>query len=241
MEFQDFLPAIITGLFIAPFGAYLKKRMDNLATNDDFDGALKQLKKSTKAVEQVKSQLNERFWVKQQIWETKRVAYEELIMCLNTSQRYLNELVIYLHEYTDCYVHISSVYHGLYETEEEEQNAKSYEAYIDGEQQKFREKFESKDAVESRDRLMNEMQESIRAFDSSFSVKSMYLSAHAEELSELLTQLKNRVFNTDLSQEDDENQADFYERVLEHYQHCQQLNTDLLSLTKKYAIQDLNL
>ncbi|TQF70016.1 hypothetical protein [Pseudoalteromonas luteoviolacea] len=138
-------------------------------------------------------------------------------------------------------MHISSVSDGLYETKEEEQNAKSYEAYIDGEQQKFREKFDSQDAVKSRDRLMNEMQEGIRAFDSSFSVKSMYLSAHAEELSELLTQLKNRVFNTDLSQEDDENQADFYERVLGHYQHCQQLNTDLLSLTKNYAIQDLNL
>ncbi|HDM8062537.1 hypothetical protein [Vibrio harveyi] len=241
MEFQDFLPAIITGLFIAPFGAYLKKRMNNLATNDDFDSALRQLKKSTKAVEQVKSQLNERFWVKQQIWETKRVAYEELITCLNTSQKYLNELVIYLNEYTDCYVHISTVSHGLYETEQEEQNAKSYEAYINGEQQKFREQFESQEAVESRDRMMTDMQVSIKAFDNSFSLKSMYLSAHAEELSELLTQLKSRVFTADLSQEDDENQADFYERVLGHYQHCQQLNTDLLSLTKKYAIQDLNL
>ncbi|EMB9237043.1 hypothetical protein U9608_004644 [Vibrio alginolyticus] len=241
MEFQDFLPAIIIGLFITPFGAYLKKRMDNLATNDDFDGVLKQLRKSTKTVEQVKSQLNERFWVKQQIWETKRVAYEELITCLNTSQKYLNELVIYLNEYTDCYVYISSVSHGLYESEEEEINAKSYEAYIDDEQQKFRDKFESQEAIKSRDRMMIDMQESIRAFDSSFSIKSMYLSAHAEELFELLTQLKNRVFNEELSQEDDENQADFYERVLGHYQHCQQLNTDLLSLTKKYAIQDLNL
>jgi hypothetical protein len=74
--FYKYLPSIITTLLIIPFGFYLRFRMKSLATKHDFNSALKQLKKSTKAVEDIKAQFSEKFWVKQQVWETKRESYD---------------------------------------------------------------------------------------------------------------------------------------------------------------------
>ena len=143
MEVIDFLPAVVTGFIVTPIGFYIKHRMKNLATSHDFDTAVSQLEKSTDAVESIKNQMSEKFWVKQQVWETKREAYEELLTSLYLVDQYLDQIIEYLSEYSDCFIHIGNAFGGPYETLTEEEHMRSYEEYLVDEQALFIKKYES--------------------------------------------------------------------------------------------------
>lgn len=57
----EIINTILLVLIIPVVGTYFRTRMKNLATKNDFDDAIEQLEKSTKAVENIKSQLNEKY------------------------------------------------------------------------------------------------------------------------------------------------------------------------------------
>ncbi|MEZ8885910.1 hypothetical protein AB4511_05275 [Vibrio sp. 10N.222.54.F6] len=141
-ELMEYFPAILTALIVAPLGVYLKSRMKNLADHDDLNKALEQLEKTTEAVEVIKGQLNEKHWVKQQVWDTKRQAYEEILSYLFLTKEYVNNQVTYLGEYTDCFIYIGGTGYEL----EDEEYQKSYEEHVKSEQRQFSEKYESTEA-----------------------------------------------------------------------------------------------
>lgn len=212
-----YLPTIVTALIIAPLGAYVSHRLKALATKEDFNGAIDQLERSTKAVESIKSQMNEKYWVKQQIWETKRVAYEELTTSLYFTQKYLDGLVAYFENYVDCFVHIGYSSGAPYETPEEEEHQRSYEEYIEGEQKAFKEEYESVESQKERQDLLNETNDSFIKLENVFSVKSIYLHSDLKSIEHEIEVLKGEVFNDQLRQEDYESQSEFFERLLEHH------------------------
>jgi hypothetical protein len=61
------------------FGAYAKRKAENLATKEDFGALLDQVKKTTKETEQIKTDISRVSWVDQQRWTLKRELYMELL------------------------------------------------------------------------------------------------------------------------------------------------------------------
>ncbi|MEZ8695221.1 hypothetical protein AB6D15_23660 [Vibrio splendidus] len=240
-DFTSYLPAIITALIITPLGGYVAHRLKALATKEDFNDAIEQLKKSTKAVESIKSQMNEKYWVKQQIWETKRVAYEELTSSLYITQKYLDGLVAYFESYVDCFVHIGCSQGAPYESPEEEEHQRSYAEYIEGEQKAFNEKYESLESKNERESLLNEANDSFVKLENIFSIKSIYLHADLKSIESDRERLREKVFNAQLEQEEYEHQSEFFDRLLEHYLSTQKSLSDLVEKTKGLAVKDLRL
>lgn len=236
-----YLPAIVTALIIAPLGAYVSHRLKALATKEDFNGAIAQLERSTKAVESIKSQMNEKYWVKQQIWETKRVAYEELTTSLYFTQKYLDGLVAYFENYVDCFVHIGCSSGAPYETPEEDEYQRSYVEYIEGEQKYFKEKYYSVEYQKERRDLLNETKDSFIKLESIFSVKSIYLHSDLKLIENDIGVLKGEVFNNNLVQDDCESQSEFFERLLEHHLSSKKSLFNLIEKTKYLAVEDLRL
>jgi len=239
--FTPYLPAIVTALIISPIGVYVTKRLTALATKEDFKSAIEQLKKSTKAVEAIKSQMNEKYWVKQQIWETKRVAYEELTISLYITQKYLGGLVAYFENYLGCFVHISCSYGGPYESAEEEDHHRSYAEYIQAEQDSFNKKYESIESKKERKDLLNEANASFIKLESVFSVKSIYLHPDLQLIEKEIEELRIKVFKDQIEQEEYEDQSDFLERLLEHHLNSQKSLFNLIQKTKELAVKDLRL
>ena len=69
--------------FIAAFiGAYLKEKGKNLATKEDLDLLIDQMRKTTATVEEVKSEIAGEAWLKQQIWTEKKRVYIEILQAL---------------------------------------------------------------------------------------------------------------------------------------------------------------
>jgi phospholipid N-methyltransferase len=221
-------------LLVVPFGIYLQTRFKNLATNKDFTLALKQLKKTTDAVEKIK---NEKYWVKQQVWDTKRQAYEEILSCLYLTKTYIDRQVNYLSEYTDCFVHIGS---SSYDFEDEEYE-KSYVEYVESEQKSFNEKYESKSAINERQELSQNTRKSFNNLESVFSIKSIYLDPKLKEIEGLLSMLRRKLYEDQPSQDDQEGNDGFLDRLIGHHVKSEELVNDIIMLTKDLAVKDLKL
>ena len=234
MEFVDFLPAIVTGLVIAPLGSYLKKRMDNLATSNDFTKALEQLEKSTNAVESIKSQLNEKFWVKQQVWDKKRSAYEDVLNSLYLTKKYIEREKSYTEDYHECYVVLNSGY-----MVEDDEYMNSYDEYVNGERQDFKDKYESETAIQKRKELSDNTHDSYIKLETVFNVKSIYLNSEIKGVEVSLSRLKKMIFHEKFTQYDNEGTDEFLERVMSHNNSCVKIIDEIIMTARQLAERDL--
>ena len=63
-------------------GAYLKRKGENLATKEDYDSLLKQVKQTTSATESIKVDLAKGNWLHQQSWYLKEKYYSGILEAL---------------------------------------------------------------------------------------------------------------------------------------------------------------
>ncbi|WP_159820750.1 hypothetical protein [Colwellia sp. 20A7] len=237
-SFYNYLPTLITVVIIAPFGFYFKIKMKNLATKHDFDIALKQLEKSTKAVEDIKIQLSEKFWVKQQIWDTKRESYDELIDCFYHTKNYL----VFLNEFTSDY---KNAFHSNESpgerVEYDEEYCKAYASYREGEKLEFNQKYNSERALKHRSTIENDIKDRLRILETTLQKKSIYLSIELSEIRNSINDIYIRAFEQNLMKEEGEDVDDFLERQIEHYNKSSELLGNIIKKLKVIATKDLKL
>ncbi|MBF8262107.1 MAG: hypothetical protein HW376_1636 [candidate division NC10 bacterium] len=63
----------------AYIGAYLREKGKNLATHEDIDRIVVQLRKTTEAAEDIKAQISGELWVKQRRWDAKWQCYSQIV------------------------------------------------------------------------------------------------------------------------------------------------------------------
>jgi hypothetical protein len=76
------LVALLVGALGAFLGAYLSQKARDRATNENFAEVLKQLRKSTRDTEQIKSAISSKGWIDQQAWSQKRQIYSDVLLHL---------------------------------------------------------------------------------------------------------------------------------------------------------------
>lgn len=234
--FLNLLPSLITALFLVPFGWYLRVRLKNLATNHDFGLALKQLKKSTKAVEDVKTQISEKFWVKQQIWDTKRESYDELLDCFYQTKNYLVFLIKFTSDYVEAYVRI-----GYQGAEYDEEYYKAYDSYIESEQLEFEKKYHSESALKNRSAIESDVKGRLKILEVTLQRKSIYLSLELAAIRISINEIYTQAFEDQLTQEEYEDTDDFLERQISHYQKTSELLDNVILKLESIAVKDLKL
>lgn len=87
-----YLVAFIFAFAGSYFGAYAKRKAENLATKEDFDGLLSQVKKTTETTEKIKADISKVSWVDQQRWQLKRELYMELLSALYSEKEAIFKL-----------------------------------------------------------------------------------------------------------------------------------------------------
>jgi hypothetical protein len=71
------------------FGAYLKQKAENLATHEDFQKVLTELKETTRATKEIENKLLDTMWDRQKRWELKRDVLIDIATKLATANNAL--------------------------------------------------------------------------------------------------------------------------------------------------------
>lgn len=87
-----YLLAFVAAFFGSYVGAYAKRKAENLATKEDFDELLSQVKKTTEETEKIKTDISRVSWVDQQRWSLKRELYMELLDSLYSEKEAIFKL-----------------------------------------------------------------------------------------------------------------------------------------------------
>jgi hypothetical protein len=87
------------GLFLLPlagayFGAYLKRKGENLATHEDLDKLVAQVAAVTETTENIKAAISDDMWDRQKQWEMRRDIVFEVIRALGQLDNALPELCV---------------------------------------------------------------------------------------------------------------------------------------------------
>ncbi|TMN88914.1 hypothetical protein CWB72_11965 [Pseudoalteromonas phenolica] len=94
-DFWSSVPILLSAIVVSAVGIYiakyLNKKAENLATKEDFDMLLEQVKESTIVTESVKVKLAEAGWLNQQGWNIREKYYTSLLIELNSFAEALGE------------------------------------------------------------------------------------------------------------------------------------------------------
>jgi len=94
---MDFTWAYILVPFIsagggAYLGSYLKKKGENLATKEDIDGVVEQVKAVTKATKEIEAKISNDVWDRQKQWELKREAVYVVMQAMGMTDAAVTDL-----------------------------------------------------------------------------------------------------------------------------------------------------
>jgi len=87
MEHYVIVPliAFVAGGLGSFLGAYLKKKGENLATREDIDGLVEQVRAVTQAAKEIEAKISDQVWDRQRLWEMKRDALFSAAKTLGTT------------------------------------------------------------------------------------------------------------------------------------------------------------
>jgi len=89
----------LLGGWIGSFlGAYLKKKGENLATHEDVDKLVEQMKAITQATKTIESNISDRSWDRQRHWELKRDAVFAVMQALGKADEALHSVSVVILE-----------------------------------------------------------------------------------------------------------------------------------------------
>ena len=87
----SFLTIIGAGIS-AYFGAYLKKKGENLATHEDINKVLVEVRATTQATKEIEAKISDEVWDRQKRWELKREVLFEAMRRVADIEEVLNTL-----------------------------------------------------------------------------------------------------------------------------------------------------
>jgi hypothetical protein len=94
MQFYVSLPIIsfVSGWLGSFVGAYLKKKGENLATQEDIGKLVKQVEAVTLATKGIEAKISDEVWGRQRVWEMKRDAFFALVRAEANTKKALTDL-----------------------------------------------------------------------------------------------------------------------------------------------------
>jgi hypothetical protein len=90
--------SLIGGWFGSFLGAYLKKKGENLATHEDIDKVVEQMKAITQATKTIESNISDKSWDRQRHWELKRDAVFAVMQALGKADETLHYVSLLIAE-----------------------------------------------------------------------------------------------------------------------------------------------
>lgn len=185
LDFWSYLAILFVSAIGTYLASYLKKKGENVATKEDFNGLLNQLKTNTEAVEDIKSQFNERNWVNQQIWLKKQEAYSTIFMHLLNIKKYVTFQTNEFEAWQDI-----NFYHEYFSFEYNKDEEIALKEKWENDRKLYEEKSKSPAHIEEAQLLKTNHDKSLSSIFDVINIHSIYLDPNVElELEKLKNEL----------------------------------------------------
>ena len=186
-------------------------------------------------MEKLKTELTKKFWVKQQIWDTRKKAYDGLIESFYETKEYLHFQIEYTNEYLDAYERIGC------NSEGDEEYHNSYAAYVKEEQIKFDQKYQSTEAIADRLRIETDTKTKLTQLKKTLDTKFIYLHSDIGQIKSGLESIITQIFKKAREQEQHEDLDDYLESIIADHTKLSNDLTDLIVRTQVIASEHLEL
>ncbi|EGQ8024375.1 hypothetical protein [Vibrio vulnificus] len=186
-------------------------------------------------MERLKTDLTKKFWVKQQVWDTRKSAYDDLIRSFYETKEYLDFLIEYTNEYLEAFERIGTSEQG------DESSDRAYEEYVASEQLEFNRKYETSDAIAERKRISKETRQNLEALNKAIDIRSIYLHPDIQKVRADLNDILHKLFEDVREKHSDEALEDYLDEQIEGYQELLKQLSDAISRTERIASMHLEL
>jgi len=182
-------------------------------------------------MEKVKTDLTKKFWVKQQVWDTRKKAYDDLIESFYETKEYLNFLIEHISEYLDAFERVGV------NSEGDEEYHNSYVKYVEEEQLKFKNKYGSTDAIAERKRVETDTKNKLSQLKKSLETKYIYLHSDITEIQFGLENIITKLFGDrrGRDQVNGESLDDYLDSIIGSYMTLLRELTSLITRTQDIA------
>lgn len=186
-------------------------------------------------MERLKTNLTKKFWVKQQVWDTRKSAYDDLIRSFYETKEYLDFLIEYTNEYLEAFERIGTSGQG------DESSDRAYEEYVASEQLEFNRKYETSDAIAERKRISEETRQNLETLKKAIDIRTIYLHPDIQKVRADLNEILHKLFEDVREKHSDEALEEYLDEQIEGYQELLEQLSDAISRTERIASMHLDL
>ncbi|WP_104035659.1 hypothetical protein [Vibrio jasicida] len=186
-------------------------------------------------MERLKTDLTKKFWVKQQVWDTRKSAYDDLIRSFYETKEYLDFLIEYTNEYLEAFERIGTSEQG------DESSDRAYEEYVASEQLEFNRKYETSYAIAERKRISKDTRQNLKVLNKVIDIRSIYLHPDIQKVRADLNDILHKLFEGVREKHSDEALEDYLDAQIEGYQELLKQLSDAISRTERIASMHLEL
>ncbi|HAS6373491.1 TPA: hypothetical protein RQJ73_004377 [Vibrio vulnificus] len=204
---------------------YLPKKGELLALSEEQSSLKEQLAQNTRVVETIRDDLAQKAWAKQQLWETKKEAYDQIWMNILDMREFVTERLSIDESYYEIFLNYCG-FTSSFDEHTPEDIVNSYYEHAESEiaQQKdwFNKTYNTEQYIKQQDAKKEAYILNMTKCLKNIELQSLYLSPEISRISEFLKELLSKHFKDNsytwhVYEREGITESEWYEHVISEY------------------------
>jgi len=228
---------------------YLPEKGKLKALAEDYPDMKIKLSETTDIVEGIRDEIAKRTWASQQVWNTKKDAYDKIWVNLLEMKEYVSERLTIDGQYFEIFLDKCG-YGGVNEDGHSEEDLNSYyeniEKDISLQKEKFNRKYSTTRYISEQNDKKLQYIKNLKNSIKNIEINSIYLSPKVKTISEFLNNLVNNQFKDnsytwEISENEGISKYEWYEHIISEYEKLLEALELEMDEVKNLAMEELNL
>ncbi len=228
---------------------YLPEKGKLKALAEDYPKMKTKLSETTGIVEGIRDEIAKRTWASQQVWNTKKDAYDKIWGNLLEMKEYASERLTIDGQYFEIFLNKCG-YGGLSEDGHSEEELNSYyenaEKDISLQKEKFNRKYSTTLYISEQNDKKLQYIKNLKNSIKNIEINSIYLSPKVKTISQFLNDLVNNQFNDnfytwEISENEGISEYEWYEHIISEYEKLLEALELEMDKVQNLAMEELHL
>ncbi|GEA22178.1 hypothetical protein VH1807_contig00022-0125 [Vibrio harveyi] len=228
---------------------YLPEKGKLKALAEDYPELKSQLAQNTVIIEGIRDELAQKTWAKQQVWSTKKDAYDKVWLNLLEMKDYVLERLTVDQQYYDIFLDncgYSGLDEDMYPNEYIEDYYKQAEKHIADEKLRFNKKYNTDKYLSDLGARKSQYIDNLTASIKNIEVNSIYLDSKVKKTSDFLKDLvinhfKDNAYTWEISEQEGVSEWEWYQHIISEYENLLKAIESEMTIVRELAKRELHL